>query len=248
MDEDLSPAERFYKECIELLKEGEVPFLVGGSHAVISHTGIERDIKDIDIFCKAGDYPKIINFFVDRGYDTKIEDERWIAKVLKGEYYLDIIFNSANASVPVSDEWLDESDTAEVYGVEVRILSPTELFWSKAFVADRYKYDGPDIAHLILKRSQEINWDRLIKYFEQYWEVLLLHIINFRFIYPSERELIPRNVLDELLERLAEQLKLPTAQTRVCRGRLFSRGDYQIDVSKWGFADLIGDQHEPGEK
>jgi hypothetical protein len=26
---------------------------------------------------------------------------------------------------------------------------------------------------------------------EQYWEVLLIHILNFRFIYPSERDKIP---------------------------------------------------------
>jgi hypothetical protein len=30
-------------------------------------------------------------------------------------------------------------------------------------------------------------------------------------------------------------------QTRICRGRMFSHADYQIDVQEWGFADITGD-------
>lgn len=234
----------FYKESLLELRKLNLPFMLGGTFAVRAYTGIERDTKDMDIFVMAGDYPKILNHFKDLGYRTEIEDERWLAKIFKDKSFIDLIFNSTNGITPVSDKWIQESATTEVYGVEVSVLPPTELIWAKAFVADRYKFDGADIAHVILKQAGKIHWERLLSYFEQYWEVLLWHILNFRFIYPSERELIPASLLKELIERLNEQMKLPTVRKKVCRGRLFSRGDYQIDIDKWGFADLIGEAQE----
>jgi hypothetical protein len=67
-----------------------------------------------------------------------------------------------------------------------------------------------------------------------------MHLLNFRFIYPSERELVPRWLIDELLERLKNQMELPTSQIKICRGRLFSPTDYLIDIKEWGFADMLG--------
>ena len=94
--------------------------------------------------------------------------------------------------------------------------------------------------HLILKCHDSIDWRRLLSYMDQYWEVLLIHLLNFRFIYPSERECIPRWLLDELAARLREHADIPITDTKICRGRLFSRADYEIDIAEWGFADLVG--------
>jgi hypothetical protein len=75
---------------------------------------------------------------------------------------------------------------------------------------------------------------------ELYWEVLLINILNFRFVYPTERDLIPRWLYEELLERLKAQDQMPRASVRICRGRLISPTDYVVDVSEWGFADVVG--------
>jgi len=84
---------------------------------------------------------------------------------------------------------------------------------------------------------------------EPHWEVLLIHLLNFRFVYPTERDLIPRWVMTELTERLAAQVSLPAARVKVCRGRMFSPRDYLIDITQWGFADVVGkgleERHEP---
>jgi hypothetical protein len=115
------------------------------------------------------------------------------------------------------------------------------LIWAKAFVQDRNKYDGADVAHLILRQHEQVDWKRLLGLFEQYWEVLLMHILNFRFIYPTQRECVPRWLLDELLDRVEAHANLPVPQVKVCRGRLYSRTDYAIDVHQWGFADVVGE-------
>ncbi len=239
-------AEQFYADCLKMLNQSGIPFLVGGTFAVNAYTGIDRPTKDLDVFCKASDFPRIFHLFTDAGYITHVEDERWLAKVFSGDHFFDLIFGSANAITPVREEWFQDAMTTEFYGVQVRVLPPTELIWSKAFVQDRYKYDGADVAHLLLKQHAHIDWRRLLSHADQYWEVLLIHILNFRFVYPSERELIPRWLLEELLARLRNHINLPTPRTKICRGRLYSRDDYGVDVFRWGFADVVGapDEHK----
>jgi hypothetical protein len=237
----LSEPQAFYIDCLTVLREAEIPFLLGGGHAVNAHTGLERASKDLDIFCKAGDYPRILSEFQRNGYRIEIEDERWIAKIRRNAWYADVIFSSTSGVTPVTDRWFDEVCLARLFGVEVRVLPPTELIWSKLFVQDRCRYDGADIAHVMLRQSERIDWPRLLAHAEQYWEVLLAQLITFRFIYPSERDAVPAWLLDELLDRLRHQRELPQPQTKVCRGRHFSRGDYLADITEWGFADIVGD-------
>ncbi|MGE5547941.1 MAG: nucleotidyltransferase [Solirubrobacterales bacterium] len=234
-------AEDFYAESLRQLKTSGIPFLLGGTYAVTAYTGIRRQTKDVDVFCRAGDYPRILAHFAKLGLKTEVEDERWLAKIWRDDLFIDVIFNSTIAINPVSEAWFDEAHNAHVCGIDVGLIPPTELIWSKAFVQDRNKYDGADVAHLFLRQHEKLNWRRLLGYFEQYWEVLLMHVLNFRFIYPTERECVPRWLLDELLDRVENHANLPVPQIKVCRGRLYSRTDYAIDVAEWGFADVVGE-------
>ena len=117
------------------------------------------------------------------------------------------------------------------------------------FIQDRYRYDGADVAHVIFRAHERIDWKRLLAYLEPYWEVLFAHLLNFRFIYPTERDMVPLWLMEELTARLNAQVSLPAARVKVCRGRLFSPRDYVTDITEWGFADVVGkgleERHDP---
>ena len=234
-------AESFYADALAELAGLRIPFLLAGTYALAAYTGITRQTKDLDIFCKAGDYPRILAHFKSLGHAISIEDERWLGKVHRGRHFFDVIFASSNGTMPVTDAWFEHAREVELFGTKVRIVGPTELIWSKCFIQLRHRYDGADIAHTILKAHGEIDWQRLLAYMEVHWEVLLMHLLNFRWIYPSERDHIPRWLLDELLDRLSKQLELPPPDMKICRGRMFSRIDYEHDVKSWGFGDVGGD-------
>jgi hypothetical protein len=234
-------AEGFYVDALRELAALNIPFLLAGTYALSAYTGITRETKDLDIFCKAGDYPRILAHFKSTGHAISVEDERWLGKVHKGKHFFDVIFASSNGTMPVSDAWFEHARQIEVFGTPVRIVGPTELVWSKCFIQLRHRYDGADVAHTILKAHDQIDWQRLLAYMEVHWEVLLMHLLNFRWIYPSERDHVPRWVMDELLDRLGAQLQMPPPDMKVCRGRMFSRVDYEIDVKEWGFADVGGE-------
>ena len=241
-------AEDFYTECIRLLAGSDIPFLLSGTYALACYTGISRPTKDVDIFAKAGDSLRILSFFQDRGYEVQVVDERWLARVVRGELFMDVIFSMPTASISVDDDWFERAPRAQLFDTNVRLVPPTEFVWSKIFVQDRYRYDGADVAHMILKCHEKIDWHELLKHMELYWEVLLMALLNFRFIYPSERDHVPRWLIDELLERLNAQLQMPTPERKVCRGRIFSPRDYLVDVTEWGFSEAFGNLEEHYEQ
>jgi hypothetical protein len=238
-DTDLE-AQQFYKEVIIVLNKNRLPFLVGGTFAVRLYTDIERETKDIDFFVKASDYPKILLVLKGEGFKTEVVDERWMAKATKGKYFVDFIFSSGNSIHPVDTSWFDSAPKAKLYNHTVHLIPLQYLIWSKMFVQDRYKFDGADVAHLILKHHENIDWNKLISQMDPYWEVLFQHLLFFRFVYPSDRGFVPKKIMKELQNRLKLQLETPIPQDKVCRGRLYSRHDFEIDLQKWGYADIIG--------
>jgi hypothetical protein len=231
------PVTAFYGAALQKLVKSEVPFMIAGAYALSHYTGIVRDTKDIDLFCTPGDYPRILEVLRDAGYDIEVTDANWICKAFQGEYFVDVIFNSANGAVTVDQSWLKRAPTVEMLGCQVQIVPVTELVYSKVYIEDRYRYDGADVNHLILKQGNKIDWRRLLRYMDRDWQLLQSHVANFFFVYPSERDNVPRWLVDEFIERSRRELDLPVPQDRVCRGRMLSRTQYRIDLEEWGFKE-----------
>src|SRR5690606_12130879 len=225
----------FYKEALTLLKESGADFMLGGAFSLFQHTGIYRDTKDLDVFCRPIDYPKILQFFAEKGYVTQLTDIRWLAKVFKGEYFIDIIFDTVNNICSVDDTWFAHATHGEFVGEEVKFLSPEELFWCKIYVQNRERYDGADVNHIILKKGKEMDWHWLLDRMGQHWHLILAQFMNFKFIYPSEKDCIPLWLFDELLNRAREEDKLPAPIERVCRGPLVDHTAYNADILDWGY-------------
>lgn len=106
----------------------------------------------------------------------------------------------------------------------------------KAYVMERERFDGADVAHLIHACAERLDWAHLVRRFNSHWRVLLVHLVLFGFIYPSDRNRIPASVLSDLLQRAHEELS-STPDDRVCRGTLISRAQYLIDVQERGYRD-----------
>src|SRR5437868_3645140 len=105
----------------------------------------------------------------------------------------------------------------------------------KAFIMERERYDGADIAHLIESCAEQIDWEHLVELFGPDWRLLLSHLILFGYIFPSERHRVPARILDNLLDRLRKEP--PDEVSRTCRGTLLSRQQYLRDVQERGFRD-----------
>jgi hypothetical protein len=122
-------------------------------------------------------------------------------------------------------------------GVPVQIAPVEETLLSKAFIMERERFDGADVAHLLRARAERLDWRRLLDRFGPYWRVLLGHLVLFGFIYPAERGRVPAWVMDELLARLQKEAEQGAVPIQVCGGTLLSREQYLPDVLHHGYQD-----------
>jgi hypothetical protein len=231
----------FYREAMRAFDEAELPFLVGGAYAYARYTGIERHTKDFDVFVRPEDFDRALEVFARQGWQTDRTFSHWLGKGYRGEDFVDVIFSSGNGVARVDDQWFAHAVAEEVLGYPTRLIPAEEMIWSKAFIMERERFDGADVAHLFHARARELDWDRLLRRFEPDggWRVLLAHLVLFGYIYPGDAALVPTRVIDLLSDRLRRETDEPAgdARSRLCRGTILSRSQYLIDTHLWGYED-----------
>jgi hypothetical protein len=229
------PAADFYIDALRKLQDSGIPFLVGGAFAFSHYAHVRRDTKDIDVFVRPEDLPRVLLTFEQLGYDTQVPFPHWLGKIHRGSHFMDIIFSSGNGLARVDDLWFEHSIKTNVLGVIVRMSPAEEMIWSKSFIQERERYDGADVAHLLRETGPSLDWPRLLMRFGDYWRVLLSQLILFGFVYPDRRQNIPEWVMTELLRRLG--VSRPNLQNDVCYGTLLSREQYLHDVHQLNYRD-----------
>ncbi len=225
----------FYRHALGAVRAADVPFLVGGAYALAHYAGIVRHTKDLDLFARQADVPRVLDALAGAGYRTELTFSHWLAKAFAGDDFVDVIFNSGNGACPVDDAWFERAVVARVLGVAVRLCPAEEMIWQKSFIQERERFDGADVLHLLRACGPRLDWPHLLARFGSSWRVLLGHLVFFGFVYPAEQDRIPAGVLRELIERLGEG---PDAGAeKLCRGPMLSRMQYLIDTEQWGYHD-----------
>ena len=227
----------FYSRALTVLTERRVPFLVGGAYAFERHTGIARHTKDFDIFVHKRDCEATLAVLEAAGCRTDVTFSHWLAKAFRGDDFIDVIFSSGNGVAEVDDEWFEHAIDETVFCIPVKLCPVEETIWSKAFIMERERFDGADVAHLLRGVGTRIDWDRLLRRFGRHWRVLYAHLVLFGFIYPSDRDVIPEWVMKEFGSRIEKDTASPPPAERVCQGTILSRGQYLTDVDQWNYAD-----------
>lgn len=237
--EELSPETKaFYQRSIATLLESEIPFLAGGGYAFEAHTGIKRQTKDFDIFVMPHDVDRVLAILARDGCRTEITYPHWLGKAYCGADFIDVIYNSGNAVCPVDDEWFEHATEAEVFGLRLKLCPAEETIWQKAFIMERARYDGADVAHFIHAKAETLDWHRLLRRFGEHWRVLFSHLTLFGFIYPGQQHRIPGWVMDELAGRMCSASHNECGSAGpLCRGTLLSSLQYIPDTHEWGYGD-----------
>jgi len=226
--------QEFYVDALRTLDEERIQYAVGGGYAMAHYTGIARNTKDLDIFVCESDHRRVLKVLGMRGYRTEYFYPFWIAKALHGESFIDILYNSGNGICVVDGTWFEKTEPFDLHGYQTRLIPAEEQLWSKAFVQDRDRYDGGDVAHLILGRGKVFDWERLIQRFKGHERVLLAHLILFGYVYPSEGDCVPDHVMHRLTTVVGNERRWGE---KVCRGTNIAQKSYLVDVHQFGFTD-----------
>jgi hypothetical protein len=227
----------FYRQVIGILNRNFVPFLLGGGFAFEFYTRTGRSTKDMDIFVAQKNVQRVFEALDNAGFLTELTFPHWLGKVFHGELFIDLIFSSGNGLCDVDDIWFEHAVPGQVFGFPIKFCPVEEMIWSKAFIMERERYDGGDIAHLLLKCGHRLSWNHLVNRFGSHWRVLLSHLLLFGYIYPSERLLVPPTILRGLLDQLNREIDTTNTANLACQGPLLSRTQFRVDIEKLGYKD-----------
>ena len=233
---DKDKSDRLHRRSVVALQDADIPFLIGGAYVVEVYAGVSRQTKDFDLYLR----PKHVELALDAlnrgGYKTEKTFPHWLAKAQRGRDCIDLIFRAGNGLCEVNDSWFERAHDDELLDLHVKLCAPEETIWMKAYIMERERFDGADIAHIVQSCAEKLDWPHLVRRFGPDWRVLLSHLVLFGYIYPSERRRIPPAVMDDLIARLRKEARA-TSSERLCRGTLLSRKQYLLDVQERGFHD-----------
>jgi hypothetical protein len=236
-DELDSEVYAFYDQSLRTLQRAGVPFLVGGAYAFARYTGIHRHTKDFDVFVRREDCNRALDVLTGSGCQTELTFPHWLGKAFCGDNFIDVIFGAGNGVAEVDELWFERAVEDNVLGHPVKLVPAEEMIWSKAFIMERERFDGADLAHMFRAVAEDLDWKHLVFRFGPHWRVLFAHLVLFGFIYPTERNRIPAGVMRYLLDRLRREIAEAPAEERICQGTLLSRAQYLVDVSEWDYLD-----------
>jgi hypothetical protein len=206
---------------------------VAGAYALAHYTGITRDTKDFDLFLRPADVAPALAIWQKAGCTADYTFTHWLAKVKSGRVYVDIIFRSGNGLGAVDDAWFQHAQDATIFDVQIKAVPPEELIWQKAYLMERERFDGADVAHMFRACGENLDWNRLVKRFDTDWRILWSHLVLFGFIFPSKRHLIPLELVREFAARVVQEQSEPFVGEPVCNGTLLSRIQYQPDLREF---------------
>lgn len=237
-----TPEERdFYRDVLQSLQD--TPFAVGGAFALQRHTGIWRCTKDLDLLLAPARIPSALRQLRHQGFETRIEDSVWLAKVERGKHLVDLITGISNACLIVDDSWITRSIPGDILGIPCRFLAAEELIASKVFITRRERFDGADVVHLLRACGERLDWDRLLQLVQTHWQLLYWSLVLYAYVHPAHTHLVPAAVWQQLTDRFREEVRSPQANEPF-RGSLIDPRMFAIDVEEWGERDLYSEYRE----
>jgi predicted nucleotidyltransferase len=228
------PAFGAFADVMHVLSGAGIPFAIGGSFAFHYYTKFPATTKDLDLFLFEWDVPLAVQRLIAAGFDSKVMQEHWLAKALRDGFTVDLIYGSSNFWASVDEKWLSRARPVRMLGHRAQVIPLEELIWSKSYVMARERFDGADVAHLLLLQGRNIDWRRLVRLFDVHSELLLAHLLLFRFLYPAARDLIPARVLESLIRRA---LGSSDGDGLPFRGPLVDPFSFLFDIRAGIFAD-----------
>jgi len=242
-----SPDGGTYVEVLRTLDDAGLPCLVGGAHALTRYTSgravsIGGASDKPEVYLKPDDQRKALNALVHAGFRVEYVSPIAMARAIRGEECVDIVFAGMNGLGAVDDDWFRYAISADVTGYPVRVCPAEELLWRLAFVQQRTCDRQADIAPLILRQGRTFDWQRLLRRFHGHERVLLAHCILFGYVYPTEQSCVPDWVLDYLNAAVRHEAE---PHVKLCRGTLLSPDDYAEEIASHEFVDGRLKPHGP---
>jgi predicted nucleotidyltransferase len=145
---------------LKIIDEDGLDALLMGGIASAIH-GRPRWTHDLDVFTRPEHACRLLQRFVDAGFDTSEEDQFWLFKAVKDDVLVDIIFRSTG-DLYLDDVMLQRQVRGAFHGRDVPVIPAEDLVVIKALAhAEHSPRHWHDALGIIARR--DLDWTYLLE-------------------------------------------------------------------------------------
>jgi predicted nucleotidyltransferase len=144
------------KKVAGLLREAEVPFLLGGGLAVWARGGPET-AHDIDLMLRRDDAERALRVLAHAGLGTEEPPEGWLYKAFDDEVLIDLIFEPSGQ--PIEDVVFERAEERNVSAVPMQVMSLEDVFVTKLTALREHELDYESVVQMARPVREQVDWD-----------------------------------------------------------------------------------------
>jgi hypothetical protein len=146
------------KDAAAALREGGVPFVVGGSVAAWARGGPEPR-HDLDIMLRPEDAERALELLVALGLRPEKPPEGWLYKVWDGDVMLDLIFRPKG--LEMTDEVIARGEELDVLAVRMPVMALEDMLTTKLLSLDEHTLSYSSLLEIARAVREQIDWASL---------------------------------------------------------------------------------------
>jgi predicted nucleotidyltransferase len=146
------------KRSSAALREGGVPFVLGGGVAIWARGGPETE-HDLDYFVKPEDAERALQALAEAGFRAEKPPEGWLYKAWDDGVLVDLIFDPTG--VTVHDAFIEGAAETEVHAVRMRVLRPEDVLVTKLLALKEHSLDYDGLLEISRAVREQIDWDEV---------------------------------------------------------------------------------------
>jgi predicted nucleotidyltransferase len=143
------------KKVAGLLRDAEVPFLLGGGLAVWARGGPET-AHDIDLMLRQPDAEQARQVLASAGLRTEEPPEGWLYKAHDGDVLIDLIFEPSGQ--PIEDAVFERAEELNVYAVPLQVMALEDVFVTKLTALREHELDYESLVQMARPVREQVDW------------------------------------------------------------------------------------------
>lgn len=154
-DHPFAAIERTFKRSVQILREAEIPFLLGGALASWARGGPETR-NDLDLIVRPDDAEAALAALVEAGMRPERPAEEWLLKAWDDDVLVDLIFHPKGFEV--TDEVLERGEEMDVLATRVRVMALEDVLASKLLALGDHSLDFEPALQIARALREQVDW------------------------------------------------------------------------------------------
>jgi hypothetical protein len=146
------------RAAVPVLREAEIPFMLGGSMAVWAYGGPEPT-NDLDLMVREVDAERALRALAAAGMRTEHPPEEWLVKAFYGDVLIDLIYGPRG--LPITDEVLARAVERNLSALRVPVMALEDVLATKLLSLDEHQLDLSWLLQISRAVREQVDWDAL---------------------------------------------------------------------------------------